>query len=79
MEDASFITNWKKNWFADLTTSLQKITSETQSTTAYQANLFLTGIHLFMVTGMEWSAFPSADHCQSQMQTPHSVCVVHTR
>jgi hypothetical protein len=43
--------------------------------TAYRANLFLTGIHLLMVTGTEWSAFPGADHCQSQIQTPHSrVC-----
>jgi len=47
--------------------------------TVFQANLFLTGIHLLMVTGMRWSAFSSASHCQGRMQTPHSVCVVHSR
>jgi len=32
-----------------------------------------------MVAGTGWSAFPGANHCQGQMQTPHSVCVVNSR
>jgi hypothetical protein len=39
-------------------------TENTQNMTAFQANLFLTGIHLLMVTGTGWSAFPGANHCQ---------------
>jgi len=37
--------------------------------------MFLTGIHLLLVTSKGRSAFRSANHCQGQLQTPQSLSV----
>jgi hypothetical protein len=46
-----------------------------RNTTAFQPNIFLTGTHRLLVTSNGWSAFPSANNCQGQLQTAESLCV----
>ena len=46
-----------------------------QSTTALQPNVFLTTVPRFVVTNIGRSHFPSANHCQIQLQTPQSVII----
>ena len=57
------------------TTQNNCISSHAQNTTALQADVFFTGIHRLLVTNKERSAFPSADHCQGQLQTRQSLSV----
>jgi hypothetical protein len=63
---------FKASLNSNLCTALtkQKITiiSYAQNTTALQPYVFLTGIHQLMVT--------SANYCQGQLQTPHSLSVI---
>jgi hypothetical protein len=59
--------------------TIHKITiiSHAENETAIQSNVFfLTGIHWLLVTNMGLTAFPSANNCQGQPQTPQSVPVV---
>ena len=49
------------------------IISHGQNRTAIRCNVFLTVIHRLLVANWERSPFPSANHCQGQLQTPQSV------
>ena len=55
------------------------VTSHAQNTTALQSSIFLTGIHRLLVTNKERSAFPNANNCQGQLQSPRSVSVLYLR
>jgi len=61
--------------------TLQKknyIISHAQNTTALHPNMVLTEVHVrrLLVTNKGASAFPSANDCQGQLQTPQSVSLV---
>jgi hypothetical protein len=45
--------------------------TRTQNTTALQPNVFLSGMNRLRVTNNLRSAFPKANICQGQLQTPH--------
>ena len=47
-----------------------------QNTTAFQLNVFLTGIHPLPATNNGRSAFPSTNNCQGQLQTSQSISVL---
>jgi len=38
--------------------------------TAFQPNVFLTGLHRLLLTNKWVSAFPITNNCQGQLQTP---------
>jgi hypothetical protein len=77
----SFVTSLKTHLCTALTThnttDNNSITSRAQNTTELQPNVLLIAIDLLLVTNNERSAFPGANHCQGQLQTPQSV-TVHT-
>jgi hypothetical protein len=54
------------------------ITPHAQNTTALLPNIFLSGIHQLLVTYKKLSAFPGANNCQGQLQTPQSALVFKT-
>ena len=60
------------------TTEKNYIISHTQNTTALHRTVFLTEVHVhgLLVANKGASAFPSANNCQGQLQTPQSVSVV---
>jgi len=68
----SFITSLNSNLDAPLTaentTENNGIISNAQNTTARQPNVFLTGIPRLLVIRKGWSAFPSGNHYQGQLQ-----------
>ena len=69
---AAFIARINPNLCKTLRTQYKTenncINSQAQNTTALQPNVFLTGIRQLMVT--------SANYCQGQLQTPHSLSVI---
>ena len=76
----SFITSPKSNLCAALTTQNTTesncIISHAQNTTALQLNIFLSGIYRLLIRSKGPSAFPSANNCQGQPQTPESLSVI---
>jgi hypothetical protein len=74
-----FTTNVQPNLCPALTTQNTTehncIILHAQNTTALQLDLFLTGIHQSLVTNKEVSAFPSANHCQGQLQSLQSLYI----
>jgi len=47
-----------------------------QNTTAFQANVFLTGIHPLLATNNGRSTFPSTNNCQGQLQTSQLIAIL---
>jgi len=50
--------------------------SHAQKATAIHPTVFLAGIHRLLLTHKGVSAFPSANNCQGELQTPQSVPVL---
>jgi hypothetical protein len=75
--DVSLITSLKPNLCTTVTTQNTAenkfIVSQAQNTTALRTNVFLTGIRRLLVINTGRSAFPRANRCQGQVQTPQSV------
>ena len=73
------MTSLKSNLYAALTTQNTTghdcTTTHAKNTTTLRPNVFLTEIHRLLVTNKGRSAFPSANHCQGQLQPPQSVTV----
>jgi hypothetical protein len=75
-----FITRTKSNLRAALTTesSTQKVTllSHTQNrTTAFQPDVFLSGMHRALLKDKRRSALASVNNCQGKLKTPQSVSI----
>jgi hypothetical protein len=67
------ITSLKSNLCITLTP--QNTVLDTENTTVFQHNVFLTEMRLLLVTNKGPSAFPNVNHCQGQLQTPRSLAV----
>lgn len=50
--------------------------SLTRNMTDLQPNVFLTGTLLLVVTNKGQSAFPRANYCQVQLQTPQPITII---
>jgi hypothetical protein len=72
----SFITSLQSNpctpWITQNTAKNNYIISYAQNRVAFRSNVLLTGIHRLLIANYERSPFPSANHCQGQLQTPVS-------
>ena len=76
----SFLRSLKSNLYTDLTVwniaENNCVISHAQNTTAFQPNVFLTGIHPLPATNNGRSAFPSTNNYQGQLQTSQSISIL---
>ena len=71
-----FIRSLKLDLCTQNTEENNGIVWKEQNTTAFQPDVFLTGIRRLLVTKNGWSRFFSANHREGHLQTPQSVSVV---